>query len=147
MFFLKVVYGKKLFIGKGTTFRKGFSVMIDINAKIVIGKNCFFNNYCSIVAHESVKIGNNTIFGENVKIYDHNHKYNRNDRSIKEQGYSSSKIEIGNDCWIASNVVILKGVKIGDRCVIGAGCIVYKDIPAGHILTNQQQQVLKKIAF
>ena len=85
-----------------------------------------------------IEIGDGTIFGENVKVYDHNHLYKNTSISIKEQGYSSAPIKIGKHCWIASNVVILKGVTIGDNCVIGAGCVVYKDVPANSILKINQ---------
>ena len=48
--------------------------------------------------------------------------------------YGSFRIIIGNNCWIASNVVILKGTKIGNNCVIGAGCIVSGIIPDNSIV-------------
>ena len=126
--FLKVIYGKKILISKNVTFRKSFSIAIENDGKIQIGKNCFFNNYCSINSMASIKIGDNCIFGENVKIYDHNHRFNQKDKLIKNQGYSIAPIEIGKNCWIGSNVIILKGVKIGDNSVIGAGSIVKENI-------------------
>ena len=52
------------------------------------------------------------IFGENVKVYDHNHCYKDRTRLIKEQGYTSAPIHIGEHCWIGSNTIILKGVTI-----------------------------------
>lgn len=66
---------------------------------------------------------------------------------IKDQGFTSSEIIIGNNCWIASNVLILKGVKIGDRSVIGAGCIVFEDVPPDSILINRQNNKLEKINY
>lgn len=42
-------------------------------------------------------------------------------------------IHIGNDVWIAANVVIIDGVHIGDGVVIGAGSVVTKDIPNGYL--------------
>lgn len=135
--------GGNFIIGKHLTFRKGFSVMINKHGEIVIGNNVFFNNYCSLNALKHISIGDGTIFGENVKVYDHNHCYKNPDVPIKEQGFSSAPINIGNNCWIGSNVVILKGVTIGDNCVIGAGCIVYKDVPSGTIMVNKQDLLYK----
>ena len=86
----------------------------------------FFNNYCSVCAQNEICIGDGTIFGENVKIYDHNHVYKDPSVLIKHQGYTSAPIHIGKHCWIGSNVTILKGVTIGDNCVIGAGCVFIK---------------------
>lgn len=94
-----------------------------------------------MAAREGISIGNGTIFGENVKVYDHNHCYRDVAVPIKEQGFTSAPITIGSHCWIASNVVILKGMTIGDNCVIGAGCIVYKDVPTGTVLINRQDFV------
>lgn len=128
-------YGKKSFqFGRKLQFRKGFSLVIEKPGKVIIGNDCFFNNYCSVAAKNKILIGSGTIFGENVKIYDHNHKFNRFDIPIKNQGFSTGSVEIGNHCWIGSNVTILKGAKIGDNCVIGAGCVVNQNVPSGTIL-------------
>lgn len=130
--------------GRSVNFRKSVSFApIGGGGKIEIGNNVFFNHYCSIYAMNSIKIGNGTIFGENVKIYDHNHCYDNPNIPIKNQGYTSAPIVIGKHCWIASNVTILKGVTIGDNCVIGAGCTVYKDIPDNTILINKQEFIMK----
>jgi acetyltransferase-like isoleucine patch superfamily enzyme len=145
IFLFKIIFGKRVAIGRGTSFRKGFSLIVDTaHGRINIGKNCFFNNYCSVVAREAIVIGNNTIFGENVKIYDHNHSYKENNLPIKSQGYTVKPVCIGCNCWIGSNVVILKGVTIGENSIIGAGCIVHKDIPANTIAMNTNELLLKQ---
>ncbi len=110
---------------------------------VKIGNNVFFNNYCSVCAQNEICIGDGTIFGENVKIYDHNHIYQNPTIAIKHQGYTSAPIHIGKHCWIGSNVTILKGVKIGDNCVIGVGCVIYKDVPANSVVVNKQNLVIK----
>ena len=146
MMFYKLVYqfgGGRFTLGKNVTFRKGFSLMIDKGAEVVIGNNVFFNNYCSLNALEQISISDDSIFGENVKVYDHNHCYKNPDVPIKKQGFTSASVKIGRHCWIGSNVVILKGVVIGDNCVIGAGCIVYKDVPANTVMVNKQELVYK----
>ena len=135
--------GGKITFGKNVTFRKGFSLMIDKTGKVIIGNNVFFNNYCSINANERITIGDGTLFGENVKVYDHNHCYKDVDIPIKEQGFTTAPVSIGKHCWIGSNVVILKGVTIGDNSVIGAGCVVYKDVPSGTIVVNKQDLLYK----
>lgn len=146
LWFLKLFYrigGGNLNVGKHVTFRKGFSVMIAKHGVVNIGNDVFFNNYCSLNANERVSIGDGTIFGENVKVYDHNHCYKNPELPIKEQGFTVAPVSIGKHCWIASNVVVLKGVTIGDNCVIGAGCIVYKDVPAGSVVMNKQELTYK----
>lgn len=136
-FFLKLIYGKKISFGKKVTFRRRFNIFIENNAKIVIGENCFFNNDCSLNAQQEIIIGKDSIFGENVKIYDHNHVFKNKDERIINQGFKTGKVKIGNNCWISSNVVILKGVTIGDNVIIGAGCVIAKNIANNKIVRNQ----------
>lgn len=134
----KMIYGKSFIMPLSSTYRSGFHLVIESCGGVEIGKHCFFNNYCTIASRSRITIGDGTIFGENVKIYDHNHCYKDKSVSIKEQGYTEAPITIGRHCWIASNVIILKGVTIGDNCVIGAGCIIYKDVPEGTVVINRQ---------
>ncbi|MBR4325856.1 MAG: acyltransferase [Bacteroidales bacterium] len=125
-------------------FRFGLNIVIDNKIAIVkIGENCFFNNFCSINSLCKIEIGNNVIMGENVKIYDHNHKYKEHNVVINNQGFTCKPIKIGNNCWIGSNVTILKGVTIGDNCVIGAGCVIYKEVPSNTLVINKQDIIYR----
>lgn len=132
--FFKSVYGKSFNYSKGDYVRKGFSVVIEENGEINIGKNVFFNNYCSLNALEKIEIGDDCIFGENVHIYDHNHIYEDEKTPINSQGFKKNAIIIGQNCWVGSNVIILQGVKIGRHSVIGANCVIYKDLPDNSII-------------
>lgn len=144
MLSLKLQYGSQIKLQK-FHFRDNFHVYIEDEGILEIGKDCFFNNGCSITARKKISIGDNCIFGENVKIYDHNHCYQNRNQLIRTQGFKAADIEIGNDCWIASNVVILKGVHIGNHCVIGAGIVVYKDIPSNTLVIAKQNLIEKSI--
>ena len=131
----KVIYGKRLKVGKGTTWRHGFHITIE-GGQVEIGKDCFFNNYCSINSLKKVTIGEGTIFGSNCHIYDHNHRFSDVETSIKAQGYTLGETHIGKHCWFGTNVVVLKGVTIGDNCVIGAGVVVSEDVPEGTVISK-----------
>lgn len=105
----------------------------------------FFNRGCSINCLESVEIGDHCIFGENVKIYDQNHRFSDRNEIIRNQGYSISPVNIGKGCWICSNAAILKGVTIGDHSVIGAGCVISQNVPAHSIVRNQSNLIVEEI--
>lgn len=139
----KLIYKKAFVMPLSSTYRAGFHVVIEHNGGVKIGNNCFFNNYCTLASRAGITIGDGTLFGENVKVYDHNHCYKDINVPIKNQGYTSAPVTIGKHCWISSNVVILKGVTIGDNCVIGAGCVIYKDVPDNSVVVNQQQHQIK----
>lgn len=141
------IFNGRFKVGKYTTWRRRFNIMISKNAKIVIGKSCFFNNDCSINAENEIIIGDNSIFGENVKIYDHNHKFRNCNLSIKEQGYKKRNVYIGNNCWIGSNVTILSGTEIADRCVIGANCVINGKIGYGTLVKMSNNLKCEKINF
>ena len=87
-----------------------------------------------------------TIFGENVKIYDHNHRFNQL-KELRKQGFSNGSVVIGERCWISSNVTILKGTEIGNNCVIGAGCVISGKIPDDTIVKLNQDLTFEKIIF
>lgn len=141
--FYRIIYGKRIKFGKGVHFRKGFSLIIEDGAIVDIGDGTFFNNNCSINAYEKVIIGKDCLFGENVKIYDHNHIFNKKNVLIKKQGFKSKEIIIGNNSWIGSNCIILKGSNIGSNVVIGAGEIVRNKVNENQVLVNNICSAIK----
>ncbi len=124
--------------------RDDFHIRMGNSGKLQIGENCFFNNYCSINCLGSITIGNDCQFGENVFIYDHNHRYQDKTKLVSAQGYDVGSIKIGNNCWVGSNVTILKDVEIGDNVVIGAGSTIYKSISSNTTVVNHQNLVIKQ---
>lgn len=136
------IFTHNIIVNTQLNFRKDFEINVEKNALVSIGNNVFFNNGCSINAHKSIKIGNDCIFGENVKLYDHNHIFSDLTKPISKQGFKCQEIVIGNNCWIGSNVVILAGTKLGNHVVIGAGCVISGEIASNTIIriSNCQNQ-------
>lgn len=132
-----VVEGEKscLSIGNNLFVRRGFSIRL-ADGNLEIGKDVFFNSFCSVACLGKIIIGDYTMFGENVKLYDHNHNYKDDSIPFMAQGWTVGEIVVGENCWIGSNVVILKDVHIGKNCIIGAGCTVYKNVPDDMILLS-----------
>lgn len=133
-------------IGETFFVRDYCKISVLPNATLIIGNGVFFNNYSSVNCIDKITIGDNTIFGEGVKLYDHNHKYGFNpDFFVDKSEFKTGPITIGKNCWIGSNTVILKGVEIGDNCIIGAGCIIHKSIPANTIIKNNQNLIFEPL--
>lgn len=143
--YMKIIYKNNISFGKRLGLSRGINIMISNNGKVRIGNDVFFNNYCSINCLKSIDIGDGCIFGESVKIYDHNHKYINKNIRIKDQGFSVGKISIGENCWIGSNVTILKDVTIGKNVIIGANCLIYQSIPSNSIVKNNNGIVIDTI--
>jgi len=141
----KILYGRSIRWGKAFHFRKGLQLTAEQGGTITIGNNVFFNNDCAAHAIQEIRIGDETIFGEGVRIYDHNHRFADADESIKVQGYSTAPVVIGRHCWIGSNVTIIKGASIGDNCVIGAGCVIDAPIPPDTMVRLKQELVTEEV--
>lgn len=135
----------KILFKKNVHFRKASTICIRNNGVLIVNENTFFNNGISINCHAKIEIGTNCLFGENVKIYDHNHKFRDKNQPIAHQGYSVGNVLIGNNCWIGSNVVILKGVTIGDNVVVGANCVIAENILSNTIVKTNN--TLEKIVY
>ena len=105
-----------------------------------IGENFVANFNTTILDDGRIYIGDNVMFGPNVSLMASSHPLIPEERiSMKyEDGHVSvseyaDEIHIGNNVWIACNVVVLGGVHIGNNVVIGAGSVVTKDIPDNYI--------------
>lgn len=102
-----------------------------------IGKNFFANFNLTIQDDARVTIGDNCNFGPGVTIVTPIHPMLANERLamrdknnvIKRMCYAKP-VSIGSDCWFGANVTVCPGVKVGDRCVIGAGSVITRDIPS-----------------
>ncbi len=136
---------KKITIGNSVSFRNYVHILVQQNATLEIGNHFFMNNFCSINCLDRISIGDNTLFGENVKLYDHNHAYQTHPEfKLFSSEFTTAPIRIGSNCWLGSNVTVLKGVTIGDNCIIGAGCTIYKDIPPNTTVINRQDLIFKE---
>lgn len=142
---IKLMYGNR-FQYESINTRGNLRVYMEDSGRCVIG-NAFFNYGCSINCQEYIEIGKTCIFGENVKIYDHNHVFNKKNIPKACQGFTTAPIFIGNNVWIGSNCTILKGVHIGDNCVIGANCLINQDVPANTIVRNSTSITVEPIKF
>lgn len=129
----------KEFIGKiGEKYYFQGPIQFNYGCHTFIGENFFANFNLMVMDDARIYIGNNVMFGPNVSLMATNHPLIAEERAAMKypDGHISmseyaEEIHIGNNVWIAANVVIIGGVHIGDNAVIGAGSVVTKDIPAG----------------
>jgi len=115
----------------------------DYGENIQLGERVFFNFNCVVLDVCRVHIGDFTLFGPAVQIYTPLHPWNAAARRSEENG---KPVDVGSDVWVGGGAIILPGVSIGDRAVIGAGSVVTRDIPAGVFAAGNPCRVIRDIA-
>ena len=120
-------------------------LVVEPNAKLQIGKNFAASN-CSIFCRLNIVIGNNVMVGGGARIWDTDFHDLRIERRLLQSDRGISRpIEIGDNVFIGSNSIILKGVIIGNDAVIGAGSVVHGDIPPNSVYAGNPAKEVKKL--
>jgi maltose O-acetyltransferase len=114
----------------------------DYGRNIELGERVFFNFNCVVLDVCRVRIGDFTLFGPAVQIYTAMHPMNAELRRREEYG---KPVEIGADVWVGGGAIILPGVRIGSRSVIGAGSVVTRDVPDGVVAAGNPCRVIREI--
>lgn len=127
-------------LGKHVHTKRNVTLVSD-SALLEIGEGCFFNNGCMAVAKERISIGKNSAFGPNVMIYDHDHDIH-SAKSVHDSGFVKSPVMIGDDVWVGANSVILRGTRLGNGCVVGAGSVVKGHYPAGSVIIQKRVETV-----
>jgi len=126
--------GKKVNIGAGAHFGKGFE--IEIGDYSGIGKNCRVPG--------NIYVGNYVMMGPNVTIYGANHKYENVDIPMLMQGVAVAKRTIiEDDVWIGGHTIILPGRTIRKGTIVGAGSVVTKDFPPYSIIGGNPSKLIR----
>lgn len=112
--YIRYLKSKGMLIGGGNHIDPKTSIIDMTRPSLVeIGDNCYMNRYFTLLTHDYVS-----------------HVFIHAGMSFVN---SSGKVRIGNNVSFGQNVMVLKGVTIGDNVFIGAGSVVTKDIPSNCI--------------
>ncbi|QHI68086.1 acyltransferase [Tichowtungia aerotolerans] len=113
-------------------------------SEIIIGKGTALSNNIALISCSKISIGTNCNIGDQVSIYDTDfHEISPETRN--NSAGETLPIKIGMNVWIGSRVIILKGVDIGDHCVIAAGSIVTKSIPDRSLAAGIPAKIIRTI--
>lgn len=123
----------KMALGDRVSIRSNAEIFAFGEGTLIVGAGTFINRNTIIGVFDKISIGRSVTIGPNVCIYDHNHGLHGN------IDFEADEIIIGDNVWIGANVCILKGCKIGNNSVIGAGSVVTTDVPANSILIQKKE--------
>lgn len=113
----------------------------DFGKNITVGNYVFINAGCKFQDQGGIVIGDGTFIGHNVVLATLDHDMDPEKRFILHP----APIIIGSRVWIGANVVVTKGVTIGDNSIIAAGAVVTQDIPANVIAAGVPAKVLRDL--
>jgi serine acetyltransferase len=114
-----------------------------------IGSDTFIGHGCNFSIAESLHIGNHCLIGWGVRIADFDgHPIDAAQRRAKVAVAANAirPVSIGDDVWIGAQAIILKGVTVGHRSVIGAGSVVSRNVPADTVVAGSPARVVKHLA-
>jgi maltose O-acetyltransferase len=116
----------------------------DYGTNIHVGHRVFFNFNCVVLDVCDVRIGEHTLFGPGVQILTPLHPV---DAALRREREFGKPVEIGSDVWVGGGALILAGVHIGARAIIGAGSVVTRDIPADVFAAGNPCRVIRQLRW
>jgi acetyltransferase-like isoleucine patch superfamily enzyme len=138
----------RLRIGAGTLLEPGCWLTLAPEGEIEIGEGCFLNRNTMIAAQGRVAIGDHTMLANGCFVGDAEHRFDDPEKPVTWQGFTSKgPVAIGPNCWFGVNCVVTSGVRIGERCVIGANSVVNHDLPDRVIAAGAPAKPIREIDY
>jgi maltose O-acetyltransferase len=116
----------------------------DYGFNIHLGDSVYFNFNCVILDPAEVHIGDRVLVGPAVQIYTATHPLMAEDRRTGLE--SARPVHIESEVWIGGGAILLPGVRVGARSVIGAGSVVTHDLPPGVLAVGNPCRVIRQLA-
>ncbi len=144
-----VFNGKGVRVGSNVSVWRGArleSFRVDSGlGRIEIGDGSVIQPGVHIGAAERVSIGRGVLMASHVYITDHDHDWSNADEPvITHRRLSVAPVEIGDYAWLGERVMVLKGVRVGEHSIIGAGSVVTRSVPAYCVAVGSPARVVRK---
>lgn len=138
-----VWFGDNVTVGALAMIRPSGYYGRNIGVGLRVGDRSNIGPYAYIGASGGIVIGRDVMMGPRVSMFAENHVFTETNRTMRDQGVALAPIVIEDDCWLASNCVILAGVTVGRGSVVAAGAIVTKSVPPYSIVGGNPARVIR----
>ena len=135
--------GNRVTVGKNAIIRPSNIYGGAIGAGLIVGDHSNIGPGAYIGCSGLITIGSNVMMSPGVSIYAENHNFSDPTLPMKDQGVTVEFVNIEDDCWLASNCIILAGVTVGKGSVVAAGAVVTKDVPPYSVVAGSPAVVIK----
>ncbi|HRW37574.1 MAG: acyltransferase [Acidimicrobiales bacterium] len=148
-----VLYGERhIRVGRGTTINTWVTLAAGYHPTqpglpetvISIGDRSLIGMRCGIVAHESVTIGDDVWFGQEVYVTDGNHGYTDPATPPGNQLGAHRPVVIGDGCWLGHGTVVLAGTHLGRHVVVAAGSVVTGTFPDHAVIGGVPARIIRR---
>jgi acetyltransferase-like isoleucine patch superfamily enzyme len=142
----RVSIGRRVWLSGKSTFE--FSNLLHASPELVIGDGSFVGHACVFHVAESVRVGRDCLLAGGTAVFDcDGHPVDAARRRAGEPTPPSGvkPVVIGDDVWVGTGALILKGVRVGDRSVVAAGSVVTKDVPPDTVVAGNPARVVKRL--
>ncbi|MFQ5508347.1 MAG: acyltransferase [Leptospirillia bacterium] len=127
--------GKRIYFDHNVYIK--FPWLVEIGSDASINRGVEF--YPDFFGGSRIVLGNNVRVGPHTRFHAAGH-----DTADTRYGHSGGSITVGDDVWIGTGVILLPGVHVGDRSVVGAGSVVSRDIPPDSVAVGVPARVIKQ---
>jgi acetyltransferase-like isoleucine patch superfamily enzyme len=117
--------------------------------EVTIGDGSFVGHDCTFACSSSITVGKHVLIAGKVRITDYDgHPVDAARRRAGEPTPPEGirPVTIGDDVWLGEAAMILKGVTVGDRSIVGAGAVVTKDVPPDVVVAGNPARIVKHLA-
>ncbi len=117
------------------------------NGDIAIGNRVNISAHCTMMSSNAMSIGAGTVIGAYTYLLSGGEYDYRSDTPYAEQTGMNTRgpLSIGQNCWLGARVTVLDAASIGDGCVIGAGSVVTRPVPAHSLAVGTPAKVVKTL--
>lgn len=158
--------GCTLFIGDNVEFRRNVEIRVHNSSKIIInnnvridrgvrllsandaiinlGKGCRIGLYSVLNGGDSISVGEKSLISGFVYLQTSMHNYNKSQKAVQDQGFTHSPIVLQDDTWLGTHVVILPGVTVGSKSIVGSNAVVSKSVEESQIVVGIPAKPIKQ---
>ncbi len=142
---LRRILAKRIFKSCGDHVIIHHNVLFNVGSNIALGEGALLNRYVMLDDRASLEIGAYTMVAAGVTIETHTHPFDDFSQPIAVSGRQGRPVAVGPNTVLGYNTVVMAGVTIGERCIVGANSVVTKDVADFTVVGGVPAKFIKEI--
>lgn len=138
-----VAENARVVLGPGVYLSDNVLLQANKGAELVLGERVFLNSNARIVSEKLITIGDHTLLGPNVCIFDHDHVF---DLEGVHPDLVTAPVAIGSHCWLGANVLVTRGVQIADRILLGGGSVAVRPLLEPGVYVGSPAHLVRRVS-